>query len=64
VSVVAEGAPTVPALLDLERVGVTILVCGTCVDYYELKGKLGVGAISNMYEILQRVSAAERVVTL
>lgn len=64
VFVAKEGAPTVPALLDLVRRGVTILVCGTCVDYYELKGKLGVGTISNMYEILQRVSNAERVITL
>jgi selenium metabolism protein YedF len=64
VSVAAEGAPTVPALLELEQLGVAILVCGTCVDYYELKGKLGVGTISNMYEILQRVSTAERVITL
>jgi selenium metabolism protein YedF len=64
VLVAAEGAPTVPALADLVRRGVTLLLCGTCVDYYELKGKIAVGTISNMYEILQRVSTSERVITL
>jgi len=64
VLVAAEGAPTVPALADLVRRGVTLLLCGTCVDYYELKGKIAVGTISNMYEILQRASTSERVITL
>jgi selenium metabolism protein YedF len=64
VLVAAEGAPTVTALVDLVRRGVTLLLCGTCVDYYELKGKIAVGTISNMYEILQRVSTSERVITL
>ncbi len=64
VLVAAEGAPTVTALDDLVRRGVTLLLCGTCVDYYELKGKIAVGTISNMYEILQRVSTSERVITL
>lgn len=64
VLVAAEGAPTVPALADLVSRGVTLLLCGTCVDYYELKGKIAVGTISNMYEILQRVSTSERVITL
>jgi selenium metabolism protein YedF len=64
VLVAAEGAPTVPALVDLVSRGVKLLLCGTCVDYYELKGKIAVGTISNMYEILQRVSTSEKVITL
>jgi len=64
VFVAAEGAPTVPALADLADRGVTLLLCGTCIDYYELKGRIAVGTVSNMYEILQRVSTSERVITL
>jgi selenium metabolism protein YedF len=59
-----EGAPTVPALAALEKLGVTILVCGTCVDYFELKGRIAVGTISNMYDILQQLSTAARIITL
>jgi hypothetical protein len=39
-------------------------VCGTCVDYYELKGKVAVGTISNMYDILLQLSTAARIITL
>ncbi len=59
-----EGAPTVPALAELEKQGVTLLVCGTCVDYYDLKGKIAVGTISNMYDILGQLSTAARIITL
>ncbi len=40
-------------LKALEDEGVEILVCGTCLDYYQVKDKLGVGKISNMYDILE-----------
>jgi selenium metabolism protein YedF len=64
VSIAAEGTPTVAALADLEQRGVTVLVCGTCVDYFELKGRIGAGTISNMYDILQRLTSAAKVITL
>jgi selenium metabolism protein YedF len=60
----AEGAPTVPALADLVERGVTLLVCGTCVDYFDLKGTIAAGTISNMYDILRQLSTAKKVITL
>lgn len=60
----AEGAPTVPALEELARQGVSLLICGTCVDYFDLKNKIAVGTISNMYDILQQLSSANRIITL
>jgi selenium metabolism protein YedF len=60
----AESAPTVPALIDLVERGVTLLVCGTCVDYFDLKGRIAVGTISNMYDILRQLSTAQRIITL
>jgi selenium metabolism protein YedF len=44
--------------------GAALLSCGTCLDYYKLKEKLAVGRVSNMYEILELVSSAEKVVTI
>ncbi len=58
------GAPTAPALAELEKRGVAVLVCGTCVDYFELKGTLVAGTISNMYDILQRMTGGAQVITL
>lgn len=64
VFVTVEGAPTVPALAELVKKGVTLLVCGTCIDYFELQNQVAVGTISNMYDILQQLSTAERIITL
>ena len=41
----------VELLKELEELGIEILLCGTCIDYYELKEQMQVGEISNMYEI-------------
>jgi selenium metabolism protein YedF len=64
VLIAADGSPTVPALTELVSRGVSLLLCGTCVDYYELKGNIAIGTISNMHEILQRISNSNRVITL
>lgn len=48
-----EGSQVLDDLKDLADSGVEILSCGTCLDYYNLKEKLGVGSISNMYSIYE-----------
>jgi len=48
----------------LDERGVSILVCGTCLDYFGLIEELAVGEISNMYEITEKMFAATKVVTL
>ncbi|MHC1705355.1 MAG: sulfurtransferase-like selenium metabolism protein YedF [Tenuifilaceae bacterium] len=50
------------SLKKLEENGVEILVCGTCLDYYNKKMDLGVGNISNMYDILERLTTASNVI--
>lgn len=51
-------------LQALENRGVKILVCGTCLDYYKLKGDLKLGEISNMYDITEKMFAASKVIAL
>ncbi|MBE0661704.1 MAG: sulfurtransferase-like selenium metabolism protein YedF [Bacteroidales bacterium] len=51
----------IDSLLKLEKEGVKILVCGTCLDYYKKKEELGVGIVSNMYDILNILSNAAKV---
>lgn len=53
-----EGADTLEDLKQLESEGVTILTCGTCLDFYGLKEKLAVGGITNMYDIVERMENA------
>jgi selenium metabolism protein YedF len=58
-----QGSPVVETLKNLESRGVKILVCGTCVDYYGKKDQVAVGIVSNMYDILETLTAAGHVVT-
>ena len=51
-------------LLNLEEVGVEIMSCGTCLDFYDLKDKLGVGEISNMYTIYEKMSGTQNTITI
>jgi len=55
VKLAAEGSAALPNLKRLADAGVDIVACGTCVEFYGLKGKLGTGRISNMYEIAERL---------
>ncbi len=48
-------------LEDLEAAGVKILLCGTCLDYYELSEKIEVGEVSNMYEIVNSINSSDYV---
>ncbi|EKC68591.1 selenium metabolism protein YedF, partial [human gut metagenome] len=42
---------------------VEILTCGTCLDFYGLKEKLAVGAVTNMYTIAEILQNAVSVVS-
>ncbi|RCW45412.1 MULTISPECIES: sulfurtransferase-like selenium metabolism protein YedF [unclassified Halanaerobium] len=47
---------TISVLKELEEKGTDILVCGTCLNYYNLTDKIKVGKISNMYEIADSIN--------
>ena len=61
-SLTCEGADTLEDLKLLESEGVTILTCGTCLDFYGLKEKLAVGTVTNMYDIVERMENAARII--
>ena len=57
-----EDADTLEDLKLLESEGVTILTCGTCLDFYGLKEKLAVGGVTNMYDIVERMENAAQII--
>ena len=61
-SLTCEGADTLEDLKLLESEGVTILTCGTCLDFYGLKEKLAVGSVTNMYDIVERMENAAQII--
>jgi len=62
VQLVSEKSEVLDTLIALSEKGVEILCCGTCLDFYGLKGKLRVGVVSNMVEIIQSMMEADRLV--
>lgn len=61
VRLVCEGSPAMETLQRLREKGIKILACGTCLDYLNLKEKLAVGEITNMYTIVELLCSREQV---
>ncbi len=64
VKLCVEGSPVIDEIGELQDNGVLTLVCGTCLDYFELKDQHKVGQISNMYDISDLLLGADRVITV
>ncbi len=60
-SVTCEGSASLDDLRELAKLGVEILTCGTCLNYYGLTDKLRVGEITNMYVIAEKQLQADLV---
>lgn len=57
-----EGSDSLEDLKTLEAEGVEIYTCGTCLNFYELTEKLAVGSITNMYDIVEMMEQAGKVI--
>lgn len=57
-----DDSPLVESIRTLEQRGIKVLICGTCVDYYQKKSEIHVGTISNMLSILEVQAAAGKVI--
>ena len=64
VQLTVEGSSILEDLRALEAGGLDILVCGTCLGYFDLKERIAVGTISNMYTIAETLLGAGHVVSL
>lgn len=62
VQLACTGSDSLADLQALEKRGVEILSCGTCLDFYQLTEDLGVGSITNMYEIVRSTMGAAQVI--
>ncbi len=64
VRLVVEGSPVLEDLRTLVGRGVQLLACGTCLSHFDLKEKVAVGTVSNMYTIAETLLGAGKVVTV
>ena len=64
VKLACEGSEVLEDLQELSAKGTEILSCGTCLDFFGMKKKLLVGRVSNMYEILNSLAGAGKVIKI
>ncbi|MEN4041442.1 MAG: DsrE family protein [Anaerolineaceae bacterium] len=64
VRLAVSGSPVLELLRVLERRGVRLILCSTCLAYYGLSEQVQVGIVGGMADILTAQARADRVITL
>lgn len=64
VMLTTEGSRVLETLQKLDKEGVQIFSCGTCLNHYQLKEKLKVGQVTNMYDTVNSLLTADKVVRI
>jgi hypothetical protein len=64
VHLVVEGSPVLETLLSLEKKGVRLILCSTCLNYFNLIDRVKVGIVGGMGDILEAQRRAGKVITL
>lgn len=57
-----EGSASLEDLKAMEAQGTKIVTCGTCLNFYGLTEKLAVGSVTNMYDIVETMNSAARII--
>ncbi|MGD2126976.1 MAG: sulfurtransferase-like selenium metabolism protein YedF [Desulfobacteraceae bacterium] len=58
------GSELLQVLQNYEREGLTILVCGTCLNHFNLLDKKEVGETTNMLDIVTAMQLADKVINI
>lgn len=61
VKLTVAGSPVLEQLQALEQQGVSILVCGSCLEFFGLQDKKQVGETTNMLDVVTSMQLADKV---
>ncbi len=64
VRLVVEGSPVLDLLKSLETKGVRLILCSTCLNYYNLADQVSVGIVGGMPDIIEAQLRAGKVIPL
>ena len=64
VKLAVEGSEALPYLPEVNREGIGILVCGRCLETFNLADKKSVGDNANMVDIMTSMQLADKVISL
>jgi len=64
VKLTVENSPVIDELRALERSGISILVCGACLNHFGLLEKKVVGQTTNMLDVVTSMQVADKIISL
>ncbi len=64
VKLVCEGSPVISQLSEIEKKGVELIICQTCLNYFNLADLVRVGVVGGMGDILTTLQMASRVISV
>lgn len=64
VKLVCQGSPVLGYLKKMEDQGVEMVICKTCLDFFNLTELVEVGVIGGMPDIIEALNKAQKVITL
>ncbi|HEY5157956.1 MAG TPA: DsrE family protein [Anaerolineales bacterium] len=64
VRLAVEGSPVIDSLKSLEAKGVNLILCSTCLNYYNLTDQVQVGIVGGMPDIIEAQRRAGKVISL
>lgn len=62
VHLTTEGSEEIPTLLELAELGVDVVSCGTCLDFFGKLQSVRVGIVGNMFDIVSRLNRASKII--
>lgn len=62
VKLVCDGSDNIEDLNNLKAKGVKIFACGTCLNHYGLQDNLAIGEVTNMYDIVEMLNNAGKII--
>ena len=62
VTLAIKDSPVIEHIKDLEKMGVEIHLCATCVNHYKIENNIAVGNLSNMYSIAEVMASAGNII--
>lgn len=64
VRLACQGSPALDALDKLEKAGVELVLCQTCLETYGLLERVAVGVVGGMGDILESLQKSAKVISL
>lgn len=64
VKLTCEGSPVLASLQDLSEMGVPMIICQTCLDYFGIRGAVRVAVVGGMGDIMAAMGRAEVVISV